>query len=171
MIDAAVLAGVAHDVERQVNRLAHFALLEQGGITFARHLNDLVLGGVQHDLVFARFGVRTDGHRVAGDIYPCRVPFGSTEDILVGGALHRLVILLADEVRDVVALQLHHNLDRVAQIVLRQALAQGLAALYVATHHATAQHDGGRVPEVHASYILIEIVVKALLRICGIMVL
>ena len=171
MIDAAVLAGVAHDVERQVDGLTHLALLEQGGIAFARHFYHLVLGGVKHDLVFTRLGVGTDGQHVAGDIHPCRVPFGSTEDILVRGTLHRLVILLADEVRDVVALQLHHNLDRVAQIVLRQALAQGLAALHVATHHATAQHDGGRVPEVHASYILIEIVVKALLRVSGIMVL
>ena len=118
MIDAAVLAGVAHDVERQVNGLAYLALLEQGGIAFARHFYHLVLGRVKHHLVFARLCVGTDGQHVAGDIHSCRVPFASTEDILVGGTLHRLVILLADEVRDVVALQLHHNLDRVAQVVL-----------------------------------------------------
>ena len=138
MIDAVILTGIALYVERQVDGLAHLALLEQGSIAFARYLDDFILGWTQHHLVFARLGIRTDGQRVAGDIDTCRVLLAGTEVVNIAGRLHRLVVLLANQVRGVVALQLHHNLDGVAQVVLRQTLTQWLAALHVATNHATA---------------------------------
>ena len=125
MVDAVVNHGVIPAVERQIDGLAHLAALEQGGIALGRHLNDFVLGRVQPYLVFARLWIGLDGHRVAGDVNLCGVaPFAlgilQTEGHQIVGRLHRLIVLLADEPRGVVALQLHHNLQRVAQVVLRQ---------------------------------------------------
>ena len=120
MVDAVVHAGVTIDVKREVERLAHLALLEEGGVTLCRDFDDLVLGRVECHLVFARILVGTDGQRVACDVHLGGVAFIQAECHFIVGALHRLVILLADEPRGVVALQLHDDFQRVAQVVLRQ---------------------------------------------------
>ena len=170
MVDAVVHHGIVLAIERQVNRLAHLAVLEQGGVALGRHLDDLVLGGVQHDLVFARLRIGTDSQRMARNIHPSRVLVASSEGCLVGGALHRLVVLLADKPGGVVALQLDDNLQRVAQVVLREAVAQRPVTLNVAAYYATAQHDGGRVPEIDIRDVLDEVVLIFLILADGIVI-
>ena len=158
MVDAAVLTGVAVIPEGQVECLAHFAMLEQGGVAFCRNLGDFILHGRHHQLVLARLLVGPDGHHVAGDIYASGVLVVHAEGDLIRVRLYALVVLAADEPRGVVALQLHHDLERVAQVVLRLRQAQHLVALHVAAHHATTQHHGGAVPEIDTGDVLHEVV-------------
>ena len=146
MVDAVVFADVAPLVEAQIDGLAHFAFLEERWIALCRHFDDLVLGWMQLHLVFASGGIWTDGQRVARHVDVRCVLVVRTEVHVVARAAHGFVVLLADEVGGVVALQLHDNLQRFAQIVLRQVLAEWLAALHVATHHAAAEHHRCGVP-------------------------
>ena len=111
MIDAVVLADVTLLFEHQVDRLAHLALLEEGGIALGRHLNHLILGGVQLNLVFAGLLVGSNRQHVACHIHLSGVLVVQAKGHLVVSALHRLVILQADEVGSIVALKLHHNLQ------------------------------------------------------------
>ena len=161
VVDAVVHAGVTIDVKREVERLAHLALLEEGGVTLCRDFDDLVLGRVECHLVFARILVGTDGQRVACDVHLGGVAFIQAECHFIVGALHRLVILLADEPRGVVALQLHDDFQRVAQVVLRQRASQRLRALDVATHHASVEHHRRGVPQKDASHVLHEVILGA----------
>ena len=148
MVDAVVLTGVTIHVERQVNGLAYFALLEQRSIALGRHLNDLILCRAQLQQILTRLLVGIDGQRVAGHIDMGNVFVGRTEIDIIAGRLHVIVVLLANEVGGVVALQLHHNLDGVAQVVLRQTLSERLAALNIATNHAATQCHSCRIPEI-----------------------
>ena len=49
----------------------------------------------------------------------CGITVVQSVGILKVSSLHGLVVLLANQVGSVVALQLHHNLDRVAQVIDR----------------------------------------------------
>ena len=170
MIDAVILAGVLQHVERQVDRLAHLACLEQRGIALGRDFYHLILGGRQHQLIFARLVVGTDGHRVAGNLYAGSILIGSTERIDIAARLDSRVHLVAYHPGGVVTLQLHHNLEGIAQVVGRQRRAQGLATLNVTTHYAAAQHHSGRVPEHVLRHVLVEDVFVAVSSVDGILV-
>ena len=170
MVDTVVHHGIVLAIERQVDSLAHLAVLEQGGVALGRYFNDFVLGGVQHDLVFARLGIGTDSQRMAGNIHACRVLVASTEGSLVHSALHCFVLLLANKPGGVVALQLDDNLQRVAQVVLREAVAKRPATLDVATYYTTAQHDGSRVPKIDIRDVLDEVVLIFLILADGIVI-
>ena len=108
---------------------------------------------MKFQLVFARQTVGTDGQGVACHIDVGHVFVVLTKMDIIVGALHCLVVLLADQPRGVVALKLHDNLDRIAQIVGRKRLSQRLLSLYVAAHHTASQHDGGGVPDISAGHI------------------
>ena len=60
------------------------------------------------------------------------------------------VVLIANDVRDIIALQLQHQLQVVAQVVLTQAEAQRLLGLHPSAYHAAGQAYLGLVPYAHA---------------------
>ena len=63
------------------------------------------------------------------------------------------VVLVTDYPGGIVAFQLEHHRQRVAQVVLRQRHSQWQLTLGVAAYHATMQGDARLVPEVVTGYI------------------
>ena len=87
--------------------------------------------------------------------------------LLALGAVGVLVVI--DQPRRVVALQCEHHGQRVAQVVLRQVVHQGLQALVVATDDAARQRHLRVVVEVDASHVggqvlLLAVLIPAVVR-------
>ena len=171
MVHALVFGDAVIAVTAQVERLAHLALLEQGGVAGTRLLGNLVLHGVEHDLILARRDVG-----MHGDVVACHLPAGDVLGLMrhrVGGAVAQRVLALldgevqrvADYPRRVVALQLHHHFQVVAQVVVRHRTSQGLGALYLAAHHAAAQPHLGQVPQIHVGNVALPVVLGRVLLV------
>ena len=105
-------------------------------------------------------------HLPAGDVLGLvRLRVGGTVSQRVFALLDGEVQLVADYPRGVVALQLHHHFQVVAQVVVRQRLSQGLRALYLAAHHAAAQRHLGLVPQIHVGYVALPVVLGRVLLV------
>ena len=73
------------------------------------------------------------------------------------------VQIVVNQPRCVVALEGEHHRQRVAQVVLRQVVAQRQQALVVTTNHATRQLHLGGIVEVDAGHIILEALLVAVL--------
>ena len=147
MIDAAVGDGVAFMVVREVKRLTYLVRLEQGGIALGIDFRDFIFHGQHRHAVLTRHRTGLDDQPIAVDIHVATVLLVGAEEDVVVPLLDAVVQLVAHQPRGVVALQLHDDGKRVAQVVRRGQLAEGLAALHVATHHTALQRHAGLVPE------------------------
>ena len=124
---------------RQVYHIARLTLLEQGGIALGSNLRNLPGHGGQLHAVFAGDGVGPYLNAVAGGVHA-----GLVVSLLAVTMLELLVALgqrrtgvVIDQPRGVVALQLHHHLQVVAQVVARQGVVQRQVALVLAACHTT----------------------------------
>ena len=149
---------------REVERLAHLALLEERGVAFGRCLYHLVLHGIEFGDVFARLLVGANDDAVALIVHGVAVSRVEVGELLVARA-HLVVQLVFHNPRGVVALELKHEAQAVAEVVGREGAAEGFAAFGHAAHHATHEFHLGLVPEAHLIDGTLEVVVFVTLLI------
>ena len=134
---AAHVGGVLHrQAVGQVDDLVGLSVLVEGGIAGAIHLLHLPAHGRQHEHVLAgsRVGRHLDALAQGLHLGLVVTSAGVLVDGVALGALRVLHVLY--EPRLGVALQGQHHLQVVAQVILRQVVAQRQQALVVAAHHA-----------------------------------
>ena len=142
----------------EVERLAHLALLEERGVAFGRCLYHLVLHGIEFGDVFARLLVGANDDAVALIVHGVAVSRVEVGELLVARA-HLVVQLVFHDPGGVVALELEHEAQAVAEVVDREGAAEGFAAFGHAAHHASHEFHLGLVPEAHLIDGTLEVVV------------
>ena len=148
----------------QVDDLVQLSLLEQCAIALAVHLLHLPAYGRQHQQVLARRRVGQNLHALALGGHPGEVLVAAARmahHLLAGRAVGVQVVV--DQPRRVVALQGEHHPQRVAQVVLREVVHQGLAALVITAHHAAGQLHLRGVVEVDAGNVVVDALLAAVL--------
>ena len=148
----------------EVERLAHLALLEERGVAFGRCLYHLVLYGIEFGDVFARLLVGANDDAVALIVHGVAVSRVEVGELLVARA-HLVVQLVFHDPGGVVALELEHEAQAVAEVVDREGAAEGFAAFGHAAHHASHEFHLGLVPEAHLIDGTLEVVVLVALLV------
>ena len=148
----------------EVERLAHLALLEERGVAFGRCLYHLVLHGIEFGDVFARLLVGANDDAVALIVHGVAVSRVEVGELLVARA-HLVVQLVFHDPGGVVALELEHEAQAVAEVVDREGAAEGFAAFGHAAHHASHEFHLGLVPEAHLIDGTLEVVVLVALLV------
>ena len=154
---------LAYQTLGQVDHLAHLSLLEQCGVSLTVYLLYLPAYWRQLNFVLAGHWVGQHLHTLAlgGNL---RLMTVATRMHIGGVALGEVgVQIVVNQPRCVVALEGEHHLQRVAQVVLRQVVAQRQHTLVVTTYHAARQLHLGGIVEVDACHIVLEALLAAVL--------
>ena len=145
----------------QVEHVAHLSVLEEAGVAFCRNLLNLPLHRWQQHFVFTGILVGVDLHAVQRGVYTGLTGelwvfgFGMCKDFVA--SLLRAVLYVPNQSRGIVALQGDDHLQRVAQVVVRQGIAQRLLALVLTANDASYEFDARLVVEVVAVFVSLEI--------------
>ena len=148
--------GVKRRSVGQVDDVTGLSLLIECGIALCVDLHDFPLHGRQLHAVFA--GVWVGGQR---DAMAVDVGLGLVLILCVVGLVYKhcvtlfllLVHVVIDQPRSVVALQGHHHGNLVAEVVVRERVAEREFALFLTTHDAADEGHAGVVVEINLVFV------------------
>ena len=157
----------------QVNHVIHLSVLEQRGIALCRDLLNLPFHRWQFHLVLACVHVGYHFHAVLCGVYlsligvflvVCRVD----EDLIANRLL--AVGHVEHQSGSVVALQHKHHLQVIAQIVLRERVAQWKSCLVFAAYHTSDECHASVVVEVGVGHVYIDVMLRLLVAVVFVVV-
>ena len=155
--------GVKRRSVGQVDDVTGLSLLIECGIALCVDLHDFPLHGRQLHAVFAGVGVGMQLYAMAVD-----VGLGLVLILCVVGLVYKhcvtlfllLVHVVIDQPRSVVALQGHHHGNLVAEVVVRERVAEREFALFLTTHDAADEGYAGLVVEINLIFVGGEVIGK-----------
>ena len=152
VVDALVGGRVAFVIAVQVERFADHACLEERRIALGVDFRHLIFDGIDRQAEFAGLHVGMNHDAVAIGVHLRGVVLAAGVNLVA--LRHRAVQLVAHDPRGVVAFQLEDEREVVAQIVLRQRLAQRQVALIFTARDASLQRHLRLVPQIHLAHVL-----------------